>query len=253
MSNAQTRFSNRATDYVAGRPTYPVAVIDVLRERIGFDASWHVVDVGAGTGISTELFLSAGNAVTAVEPNDAMRQAAETRFIGRANYRSVNAPAEATTLSTGAADLVAAAQAFHWFDPAAFAAECRRLLSPRGRVLLMWNDRTPAGSPVAEAVETLIKTFAIDYLAVQKRWLAAQDLRPWFNSATYVEAELPNDQTQTYDAMLSRLASSSYMPPRDHERFPAMAAELRRVFGDHAIDGLLVLPHTTKLYLGLPV
>ncbi|MDB5325538.1 MAG: class SAM-dependent methyltransferase [Phycisphaerales bacterium] len=221
------RFSNRATDYVAGRPTYPLAVIEVLKARIGFDRDWAVVDVGAGTGISAELFLKAGNAVIAVEPNDAMRNAADEQLSGNASYCSVAAPAEATTLQSGSADLVVAAQAFHWFDRNAFATECSRLLSPRGRVLLMWNDRDGVATPFAAGLEAIINQFSIDYLRVQKKWPLEAEVAKWFQTEDYIFVELPNDQHQTFDALAARVASSSYMPPRDHANFAPMMAALR--------------------------
>ena len=246
------RFSNRAADYVAGRPTYPAAVIDVLQARIGFDRNWAVVDVGAGTGISAELFLKAGNTVIAVEPNDAMRIAADGMLSSHAGYNSIAAPAEATTLPAGSADLIVAAQAFHWFDRVAFAGECQRLLTSRGRVLLMWNDRGGVATPFAAGLEALINQFSIDYLRVQRKWPLEAELAKWFQADDYVYVELPNDQHQTFEALAARVASSSYMPPRDHANFASMMAALQALFDAHAVNGRVNVPHRTRLHVGRP-
>ncbi|QSX78582.1 class I SAM-dependent methyltransferase [Agrilutibacter solisilvae] len=47
-------------------------------------------------------------------------------------------PAEHTSLADGSVKLVAVAQALHWFDRAAFFAECARVLAPSG-VLAAWG------------------------------------------------------------------------------------------------------------------
>ena len=49
-------------------------------------------------------------------------------------------------------DLVTVAQAFHWFDRAAFRQECQRLLKPGGQVALIWNDRL-TNTPFLKAYE----------------------------------------------------------------------------------------------------
>ena len=79
MSDLKTteRFSNRVDDYVRYRPDYPPALLDWLHKTHGVTTSWQVADIGAGTGISSKMFLDAGHRVVAVEPNASMRGAAE--------------------------------------------------------------------------------------------------------------------------------------------------------------------------------
>src|SRR5205823_3122249 len=56
--DATSRFTSRVDAYVKARPRYPREVLDVLTREIGFTRDWQVVDVGSGTGISSELFVS---------------------------------------------------------------------------------------------------------------------------------------------------------------------------------------------------
>ena len=71
------RFSNRVEDYVRHRPGYPPELVATLEREAGLGPSSVVADLGSGTGISAELFLDAAATVFAVEPNSAMRRAAE--------------------------------------------------------------------------------------------------------------------------------------------------------------------------------
>ncbi|HSH75785.1 MAG TPA: class I SAM-dependent methyltransferase, partial [Longimicrobiales bacterium] len=116
-------------------------VLGLLRDEIGLEPRWVVADVGSGTGIATELFLRHGNTVFAVEPNEAMRRAAERRLGGHPGFRSVSGAAERTGLPPGTLDLVVAAQAFHWFDAEAAREEFARVLRKPRRLALIWNTR----------------------------------------------------------------------------------------------------------------
>src|SRR4051794_25367648 len=116
MPDSKSRFTSRVDAYVAARPRYPVEVIEFLRREFGLTPAWRIVDVGSGTGISCELFLENGNSLIAVEPNAAMRQAAEKSLTRFTRFQSVDGSAEATTLDDACCDLAVAAQAFHWFD-----------------------------------------------------------------------------------------------------------------------------------------
>ncbi|HUA80443.1 MAG TPA: SAM-dependent methyltransferase, partial [Dyella sp.] len=60
------RFSDRVADYVRYRPTYPTALLDWLHNAQSVAADWRVADIGAGTGISSRMFLDAGHTVVAV-------------------------------------------------------------------------------------------------------------------------------------------------------------------------------------------
>ena len=93
------RFSDRVDNYVKFRPDYPPALADLLRGELGLAPGAEVADVGSGTGKLTELLLREGYRVTAVEPNDEMREAAEAALGGRPGFTSVAGRAEATTLA----------------------------------------------------------------------------------------------------------------------------------------------------------
>src|SRR5205085_5778896 len=89
-TDPKKRFSSRVADYVRYRPGYPRDILALLRTAMKLTPHWPVADLGAGTGLSSELFVSNGNPVFAVEPNAEMRAAAEQRFGGSANFHSVN-------------------------------------------------------------------------------------------------------------------------------------------------------------------
>ena len=55
-------------------------------------------------------------------------------------------------------DLVTVAQAFHWFDGPAALAEIHRMLSPGGRLAVLWNRRVE-DEPVNRAIEDLIEPY----------------------------------------------------------------------------------------------
>ena len=77
MSDPTQRFTGRVEDYARYRPGYPPELLDLLQRECGLTKNAVVADVGSGTGISSALFLAAGCTVYGVEPNSAMRAAAE--------------------------------------------------------------------------------------------------------------------------------------------------------------------------------
>ncbi len=86
------RFSNRVADYIRYRPRYPEAILPYLAEVSGFSPDTVIADVGSGTGILAEMFLRNGNQVFGVEPNEAMRGAAERLLAKYPGFRSVPGP-----------------------------------------------------------------------------------------------------------------------------------------------------------------
>ncbi len=77
MPDSTQRFSNRVDNYAKYRPGYPQGVIELLLDNGNLTADSVIADIGSGTGIFTELLLNERYTVYAVEPNDAMRNAAD--------------------------------------------------------------------------------------------------------------------------------------------------------------------------------
>lgn len=124
------RFDNRVDDYVASRPGYPAAVVEVLMQQGGLPAGARIADVGCGTGKLAEIFLAAGHTVVGVEPNDTMRDAAKASLGEQRGFSCLAGTAEATGLPDAPVSAVIAGQAFHWFKPKATRTGFRRILEP---------------------------------------------------------------------------------------------------------------------------
>lgn len=242
------RFSRRVADYVAARPGYPERVLEILKAAIGLDRGWVVADLGSGTGISAELFLRAGCVVLGIEPNDAMRHAAEERFASDPHFASVAATAEATALEDASVDLVVAAQAFHWFDRARTRAEVRRIARPSGWVALLFNRRLTEETPFLRAYEALLQRYGTDYREVDHRNLGLEALAEFFGTPSFARHEIPNAQSLGLAGLRSRLLSSSYTPAEGHpDRVPMLEA-LDDLFAAHEIDGRVEVLYATELY-----
>lgn len=243
------RFTNRIADYVRYRPSYPAEAIETLQREFELAPTDLVADVGSGTGISTELLLQTGCRVFAVEPNDAMRSAAEERLRDNPNFHSVGGSAERTTLPPHSVDWVIAAQAFHWFDVDACRAEFTRILHTPPRVALLWNNRQ-TNTPFLAAYEDLLRTYAIDYECVRHEQVDSDGRLERFFAPGWQLRTFPNVQHLDYDGLAGRLRSSSYMPGPDHPRFTDMLAALRSTFDEHAENDTVELVYETRLYVG---
>ena len=244
------RFSSRVADYVKYRPGYPQRVVELCRDAMGLTRESVVADIGSGTGIATELFLTNGNTVYGVEPNPDMRRAAEQLLAHRyAGFHSRDGTAEATNLPDDAVDLVIAAQAFHWFDKAAAAREFRRVLRPGGHVVIVWNDRKTDGSPLLAGYDALLRTLGTDYKQVSKTTTSVEDLHDVFN-VPFRRVSFPNGQRFDFEGFKGRAMSASYSPMSGHPAHEPFIAGLRNLFDAHQRDGQVVFEYETEVFFG---
>jgi len=235
MTDKAVRFIGRAKDYALGRPDYPDAVVDTL-EAEGLQPAGLVVDVGAGTGISSRVFLRRGYRVIAIEPNAEMRAAAIGSGVDCRDGRG-----EATGLPSGSADLVICAQAFHWLHRDRAWAEFHRVARPGGLLALMWNIRVTRGTPFVEGLELLLHEHCAEDPAVSE----GAHLRQWPGTQL---REFRHEQRLNWDALRGRVSSMSYMPrPGSPEHAPMIEA-LRHLFDETNSDGLVSMIYDCRLY-----
>lgn len=249
MSDSTTRFSSRVENYVRYRPRYPAGVIECLQCDCGLTPASIVADIGSGTGILSELFLESGNTVIGLEPNAPMRHAAEALLAAQPRFRSVDGTAERTTLPDACADFVTAGQAFHWFDRNAAKLEFKRILKPKGWVVLVWNERTAATSTFGDAYEQLLMEYATEYEVVNQRSMSANALSEFF-TGEFSSRTLANSQRFDFEGLKGRLMSSSYAPEPGHPKHERMIAALRQLFDELQIDGEVIIEYDTNLYYG---
>jgi SAM-dependent methyltransferase len=244
------RFSSRVENYVKYRPGYPSEIVALLRREGSLTEASLISDVGSGTGILTELFLTNGNPVLAIEPNDEMRAAAERSLAGYPGFRSINGAAEATTLPDQSVDLIVAGQAFHWFDRQRARSEFARILKPGGWVALIWNDRRTNSTPFLREYEELLETCALDYRAVDHKQVDAGAIGSFFEPDAFKSAVFENRQVFDFEGLKGRLLSSSYAPEPGHPGHAPMIERLDSIFHEHEKDGRVVFEYDTLVYYG---
>ena len=249
VQDPTTRFSSRVEQYVRYRPSYPKAILELLRKQCGLTSDSVVADVASGTGIFTRILLESGNRVFGVEPNAEMRRAGEEYLAAFPRFTSIAGTAESTTLPDHDVDFVTAAQAAHWFDRARARAEFVRILKPGGWAVLIWNERETDTTPFLRDYENLLLTYGTDYQEVRHE-RTTDEIAGFFAPSPYQSAELEMRQDCDYAALEGRLLSSSYIPASGHPRYEPMLRELRRIFETHQKNGQVVLAYVTRVYYG---
>jgi SAM-dependent methyltransferase len=244
------RFTNRAANYAAYRPKYPAAIVEFMRAELGLSRSSVVADVGAGTGIWTQMLLQAGcQSVFAVEPNDAMRAEAENSLGGFPNFKSIGGAAEATTLPAASVDFVTAAQAFHWFEAMPAREEFARILKPGGWVVLMWNMRRIETTPFLRELERILRAYGTDYERVAADNPGHELMAEVFPRG-HGTRSFAHGQVLDYEALRGRWLSASYVPLAGHPDHEPMFDALRRAFDAHRQDGVVRIEYEAVVYYG---
>jgi SAM-dependent methyltransferase len=140
-----------------------------------------VLDVGAGTGISSAQLADRGADVLAVEPDARMAE-----LLGRKGIPAEVATFEEWDPDGRQFDLVVFAASFHWVDPAIALPKVRELLTARGRLAMLWNRVRPVGA-LAQRLVTVIDDYSDGYAAESARTSA--DLHDLLATAGYNSSE----------------------------------------------------------------
>ncbi|MFL5242244.1 MAG: class I SAM-dependent methyltransferase [Gemmataceae bacterium] len=247
--NPLDRFMGLAQVYARCRPSYPTAAVQRIISQTGIGRDSLLVDVGSGTGISSRLFAERGIPVIGVEPNEEMRQVAEAEpwplELPKPRYQA--GQAEMTGLADVTADVVLAAQAFHWFQPEAALREFHRILKLGGWAALLWNERDENDAFTAAYGEVVRSSPNAAAVETPRRKAGEPLLRsPLFQRGERVAFHY--EQVVDEEALLGRAFSASYAP-RDPQGREAFADSLRKVFTRFAKNGTVAIQYETSLYL----
>jgi len=254
-------FTGAAADYRLGRPGYPDAVYELLRER-GLGAGSSVLEIGPGAGQATAVLLEAGASVTAVELGAEF--AAELRSsLPGPDLTVIVGPFEDVDIVGGPFDFVVSATAFHWVPTEAGLAKAAAFLRPGGCLALWWTffGDLSRDDPFHEAIQPLLAAAAPELLLSPGSSEAAGSL-PYALDA---------------DARRGEIARSGHFGPVHHETISWTGrhspTEIRAMFGSfsnwlaidaarreplldqleelavEAFDGVVERPYQTGVYL----
>ncbi len=235
-------FARGAGAYERGRPSYPPEAVSWLAEQMGMAPGRRVLDLGAGTGKLTRLLIATGASLIAVEPVAEMRSA----FAGLAPGVDVRTgTAEAIPLSDASVDAVVVAQAFHWFASEQTLAEIARVLTPTGRLGLVWNRRD-LREPLQAAISEIVEPHRGSTPSFMTgNWREAfQHTRLFIPKA---EHQVSYEQSLAIDQLTDRVLSVSFIAALSTSARDEVEREVRALAQRHD-DRPLRLGYITELY-----
>lgn len=230
MNTFKDHFSSASDRYAAYRPDYPAALFAWLAGLCAeHDLAW---DCATGSGQAALGLAPHFHRVVATDASaEQIRHAAPHPLI---DYRV--APAEASGLADHGVDLVAVAQAAHWFDLPRFYAEAARVLKSGGAIAVWGYGRMllpgemdalfqrfyaetvgPYWPPERALIDDAYRSLNFPFAEIEAPAFAIE-----------VEWTLPRlmDYLSTWSAV------KRYQAARGRNPLPALLAELRSLWGD---------------------
>jgi SAM-dependent methyltransferase len=136
----RTTFGEDAGRYDRARPGYPAAVFE------DFEAGTRVLEIGCGTGQASVPLAARGCVVTAVELSGDLAAVAAANLADFPSATVETGAFEDWPLPPGPFDVVLAATAFHWLDPATRMAKTADALREGGTLALITTHHVAGGS-----------------------------------------------------------------------------------------------------------
>jgi SAM-dependent methyltransferase len=220
-------FGAQAEQYERGRPGWPADAVARLIERFG---AREVVDLAAGTGKLTRILAEHAD-VIAIEPVDGMRAVLEAQVPAA---RVLAGTAEAIPLPDASVDAVFVAEAFHWFDLRAAAAEIKRVLRPGGWVAVLWNRVDLDGEPWFDELLAIVLDNRLEGSSMPHEVSWREALAAEFGELH--DEEAVNEQATDRERHIAQIASFSSIGALPPERREAVLAACREVLERHGID-----------------
>ncbi|MCW3099984.1 MAG: SAM-dependent methyltransferase [Chthonomonadaceae bacterium] len=130
-------FDGVAELYEKARPGYPQMLVDDLVELTGVGKGHRVLEIGCGTGQLTVPLAEREVTLVAVELGAHLAEVARRKLASFEHVEVVIADFDTWLLPDEPFDLVVAATAFHWLDPASRLRKCAEALRPGGALAIV--------------------------------------------------------------------------------------------------------------------
>jgi SAM-dependent methyltransferase len=147
--------------------------------------------------------------------------------------------------------LITAAQAFHWFDEEKFKKEAMRILRPGGKVAIIWN--TSLDNDFTSERNCICRKYCPRFQRgyAGKRSPAEGDDFLRHNYFREVEVvAFDNPFVMDLECFEGNMRSRSYALLPGERAYKSFRDELRELFERHAVNGRVVEPQETQVFLG---
>ena len=240
MQNTVERFDGRAADYDHYRERYDAnEILAPLRDWCGLTPDWLIADVGAGTGMLSDVFLANGNRVIAIEPNTEMRAACAQLHANEPRLEIREGTAETTGLADASVDLVCSGRALHWFDLEAALHEFRCILRPGGWVVSVAAGRTDFGREENEAFVRLLEPFSGSAKERLAAYSAYTRLKDFFEEGDFHHYERGGELRMDWRHLRGMALSLSHTPRTNDPRFLEFEHTLKNFFDRYEKQGFV--------------
>lgn len=137
--NNTTRFDGKGEIYAKARAKYSVKLLDYMKHiehtrRKCLCRHWFGYRDFYWTAVELRLLRVCRWAKCRYAKK------AEEKLSENKNFTSIYGTDSNTNLPDQSVDFITAAQAFHWFDAETFKKECKRILKPNGKVIIVYNS-----------------------------------------------------------------------------------------------------------------
>ncbi len=248
-------FDLMAREYDAVRPGYPAELFAELERRGVLWQGCAALEIGCGSGQATRHLADRGAQLVTLDPSANMLGIAEARFADHADVTFLQQTFEEFEGEEESLDLILAATAWHWVEPALGYSKVARLLKPGGSFVILANLHPAAIAEFFSRIQSVYQEVVPEWGSINRNATTEDVIRGsrgeidasgYFTPADVLEY----DWTEIYsrERFLRLLATYSDHRSLEPERFAALQDGIGRII-EEEYGGEVRRDYVTVAYL----